>query len=516
MSRRTGWRNVPSDTVSSHQDQALSATIFLLRSLGPAAFMLREDVEAANFKVCLGEQHTCTCPAFTREQQPCKHICWLLLRKFRLPREHHYAFQLGLSERQLLEVLQGSHQAKAHRMEPNASAGGTPSQNVPDQEAGSVCRKVVQTQDVCPICLEGLLQKKQPVCYCRFGCGNSVHISCMNVWADHQRPANSQEILRCPLCREDFSSLQLLQEQVKNAAKLFTAAERERADRHLGAVCCSCGVSPITGTCYRCSLCSCLYLCENCVQKGCHSQHPLTSRTTRKEEWIPVAAGSSVHPQPQDGGYVQGFNSCCDHMIAKCLSLLLSTVAEPSADSVLEHVPAVIVRRGSRLLDEGLQCRICLKRFSRGQQVRTLPCHHKFHLDCVDQILLRLNSCPLDGYVIYSQRTTDRKTSTKFISTQQQEDDLKDLFVPGVALLAQSTKPSPACGALNSEVPMDTSSFNHLRLNSCTRPLKKTQDNMAVGRSKVHLKDRDKKIVRDSTGDGLELRMTGVSINKQQ
>lgn len=85
----------------------------------------------------------------------------------------------------------------------------------------------------------------------RYGCGNSVHISCMKVWADHQGLSDGREMLRCPLCRECFSSLQLLQEQAKNAARLFTAAERERAERHLGVVCCSCRVGPVTGTCYR-------------------------------------------------------------------------------------------------------------------------------------------------------------------------------------------------------------------------------------------------------------------------
>ncbi|KAM4538101.1 E3 ubiquitin-protein ligase ZSWIM2 isoform 1-T1 [Fundulus diaphanus] len=492
MSRKPAWRNTASDAVSSHQDHALSSTMLLLRSYGPTAFLLQEDGGTQNFKVCLGEPHTCTCPTFTRERQPCQHICWLLLRKFRLPRDHEYAFQLGLSARQLLEVLQGLHQAKAHRtaLDGPAAAAGTPSHNVPGQEVGSVCRKAIQAQDVCPICQEGLLQKKQPVSYCRFSCGNSVHISCMKVWADHQRLSDSQEMLKCPLCREDFSSLKLLQEQVKNAAKLFTAAERESPDRHLGVLCYSCRVCPVTGTCFRCTICSSFYLCDNCVKKGCHSQHPLASRTTRKEKWILLAASSPGDPRPQDE----------------------STVAEPFADSDLERLPAVKVRSGSQLLNEGLQCRICLQRFGFGQQVRTLPCHHKFHTDCVDQILLSSNSCPLDGYVLFSQQTTDRNTSPKVICTKQRENDLQDLFVPGVALHAQRTKPSPTCGALNSEIPINASSCRRLRQDPCTSPTKKTRDNMAARKTKVHLKDGDNVPVRDRKSAGPELRMTGVSI----
>lgn len=78
------------------------------------------------------------------------------------------SFQHGLVERQILEVLHGLHQTKAHRMENDPSAASrAPSQAVMGQEDGSVCRKAIQAQDVCPICQEELLEKKQPVSYCR-------------------------------------------------------------------------------------------------------------------------------------------------------------------------------------------------------------------------------------------------------------------------------------------------------------------------------------------------------------
>lgn len=69
------------------------------------------------------------------------------------------SFQPGLVERQILELLHGLHQNKA--------STGTQRQRAKGAEAGSVCRKVIQAQDVCPICQEELLEKKQPVCFCR-------------------------------------------------------------------------------------------------------------------------------------------------------------------------------------------------------------------------------------------------------------------------------------------------------------------------------------------------------------
>ncbi|KAI3366081.1 hypothetical protein L3Q82_009910, partial [Scortum barcoo] len=364
MLRKTGWRITVSDAVSFHQDQALNTTIFLLKSFGPTGFLLREEGEARNFKVCLGDPHTCTCPVFIREQEPCKHICWVLLRKFRLPREHEYSFQHGLVERQISEVLHGLHQTKAHRTENDPStASRSPSQPVTGREAGSVCRKVIQAQDVCPICQEELLEKKQPVSYCRFGCGNNVHISCMKVWADHQRLSDGEETVKCPLCREDFGSLRLLQEQVKNSAKLFTAAEREKPDRHLGVICHSCRVCPVVGKCFKCTVCSSFYLCEDCSKKGRHPQHPFASRTKRREKWRLVAEDLNHEPR---GATSQQENDS-----------IIPAAADPLPEHLLETLPVIKVRSGSRLLDQGQQCRICLQDFSLGQRVRTLPCHHK-------------------------------------------------------------------------------------------------------------------------------------------
>ncbi|KAG8004464.1 E3 ubiquitin-protein ligase Zswim2, partial [Nibea albiflora] len=442
MFRKAAWRNAASDAVSFHQDQALSTTILLLKSFGPTGFLLREDGEAKDFKVCLGDPHTCTCPVFTREQEPCKHICWVLLRRFRLPREHEYSFQHGLVERQILEVLQGSHQTEAHRTGNDASPPfRTASQPITGQKAGSVCRKVIQAQDVCPICQEELLEKKLPVSYCRFGCGNNVHISCMKVWADHQRLSDREDTVKCPLCREDFSSLKSLQEQVKNAAKLFTAAEREKPQRHLGVLCRRCRACPVTGKCFRCTVCSYFYLCEDCSKQGCHPQHPFASRTTRREKWRLVADDLSDAPtgatcQPASGS---------------------TAAADTPSHRALEGLPAIRVRPGSRLLDEGQQCRICLQDFSLGQRVRTLPCQHQFHADCVDGILQKSNSCPLDGYVIYdplTRRTRERKSASQVASrllsdfTKPTESHLKDLFIPGVALRDRNTKVTPPRGSL--------------------------------------------------------------------
>ena len=41
------------------------------------------------------------------------------------------------------------------------------------------------------------------VVFVRYGCGNSVHIKCMKIWAEHQK-SSGETIIKCPLCRVDF------------------------------------------------------------------------------------------------------------------------------------------------------------------------------------------------------------------------------------------------------------------------------------------------------------------------
>lgn len=46
--------------------------------------------------------------------------------------------------------------------------------------------------------------------------------------------------------------------------------------------------------------------------------------------------------------------------------------------------------------DSGLGCSICTEDFAKGQDIRVLPCNHKFHPECVDPWLLNVSgTCPL-------------------------------------------------------------------------------------------------------------------------
>jgi E3 ubiquitin-protein ligase ZSWIM2 len=48
------------------------------------------------------------------------------------------------------------------------------------------------------------------------GCGNSIHIKCMKVYAEHQKSTGDTTI-KCPFCREDFGPIELLKQESRNA-----------------------------------------------------------------------------------------------------------------------------------------------------------------------------------------------------------------------------------------------------------------------------------------------------------
>ncbi|KAF9697421.1 hypothetical protein EKO04_004952 [Ascochyta lentis] len=62
--------------------------------------------------------------------------------------------------------------------------------------------------------------------------------------------------------------------------------------------------------------------------------------------------------------------------------------------------------------DDTLGCTICTEDFEKGQDIRVLPCDHKFHPDCVDPWLLNVSgTCPLCRVDLRPTTTNDSSNS---------------------------------------------------------------------------------------------------------
>ncbi|XP_044301134.1 E3 ubiquitin-protein ligase ZSWIM2 isoform X3 [Varanus komodoensis] len=404
-----GWR----------QDQALGSTMRVVRELGPTAFVLQEEEQqAAEYRVSLGNPHSCTCSVFVKDKDLCKHICWLLLKKFKLPRDHEYALQLGLVEREINYMLQGLQVAPQPRITARDLKGA---------DDGYIKQKEIDNEDVCPICYNTLLKKMLPVTYCRFGCGNNVHILCMKIWADHQTELEKDSLVKCPLCREHFAPLKLILEEFRNSKRLMTVAEKQRLDKHLGIPCNNCRVFPIEGNCYKCTECAEYYLCYWCYKSFCHP-HPFVFREKRNQRWRSVEPIGQLSTEEQS-------KEEKDKEIFSC-----------TPEHIVNSLPTVLVRKCSSLLDPGLQCRLCLKIFCLGQVARYLPCNHKFHRKCIDRWLHKENACPIDGHLVYNPLTwEDVPTKGNPLASQAkmylEKQIEQELFIPGTGLLVQQMKP---------------------------------------------------------------------------
>ncbi|KAL5666654.1 hypothetical protein ACJX0J_026762, partial [Zea mays] len=74
-------------------------------------------------------------------------------------------------------------------------------------------------------------------------------------------------------------------------------------------------------------------------------------------------------------------------------SLSLSMVSVQAPESVVDSLPCKSYKKleTPQCSDDMEQCHICLTEYEDGDQIRTLPCKHEFHLQCVDKWLKEIH-----------------------------------------------------------------------------------------------------------------------------
>ena len=319
------------------------------------------------------------------------------MKKFRIPRENPIIWQLGLIEREISEILLGH----LRKQSPVHSSSKTGEQ--------AIIQRDIRPDDVCPICQDDLLSDTQKtLTYCKYGCGKSVHLKCMKIWADHQR-STGESIIRCPLCRENFGAISEI------PSKSPRRVRAEKAFLHLGMACTHCHVCPIAGKCYRCCQCASYYLCHACFSSNqVHLLHSFEVRQHCNQPWReaerPTRASLSAIP-PSDSPALPPalINSLQSRSLTENdYELLLQLDNSNSASTLPNEEGSESARHrqiGSRhqgrqsvpervinsfhvepldgnhpLITGGDSCQVCYSTYSRGDWIRKLPCKHKVYI----------------------------------------------------------------------------------------------------------------------------------------
>ncbi|CAF3251739.1 unnamed protein product [Rotaria socialis] len=429
MSRSMPYRLECPEKCLQTQDDALNSTFFILRQTGPTAFVIKEDDERI-FKVFLGDQHQCSCNAFQRDRELCKHLCWLLLKRFRVPRTNPMLWQKGLVEREINELLRGlaredERNKTNHNNKKKNDAGNDGEDDVEQRSIGE--------NDVCPICQEEFLIKKLPITYCRHGCGNNVHVKCMKVWLDHQ-VSTGEKTVKCPLCRETFGT----PEQLKQEFRTSGAQQAEKTSIHLSYSCNRCRACPITGKCYKCTTCHDYFLCQTCFNLNIHNEHQFDYREKSFQRWK-LAIREHLTALPNALHQMLGNREITenDYDILLQLENAQTTAIMGIPENIVKSMPTERVHERSRLLQHGEQCRICLRSYQVGERVRRLRCRHKFHIDCIDGWLLHSHpTCPIDGQLVWSAEMDNEQREAKRSALAANRHSTKHCSTSGSSLLS--------------------------------------------------------------------------------
>ncbi|XP_039281236.1 uncharacterized protein LOC111057944 [Nilaparvata lugens] len=282
------WRSHCPIEVREMQHKVLDMTVHLLmiRQNGPTAFTILDDNDKLSYQVYLGDPHKCSCKYFQRINELCSHICWVLLKKMQLDPKDPLSFQLGMLPREITDCLQPQFIArpKPKRIDFRKFL------NKDERKLPFVKRRALRSGDTCPVCLEAFEEddKQHNITYCRHGCGNCIHVRCMELIAKHQLESHNECLqIICPLCRGDFGTMSELRSSKFNTAPIRRNNVEKKVVTHSGYTCCSCDTTPVIGNLYRCLQCTQVTFCHTCVNSDSstavyHEAHGFAIKTTIK------------------------------------------------------------------------------------------------------------------------------------------------------------------------------------------------------------------------------------------
>src|SRR5438552_8999562 len=137
----------------------------------------------STYNVKISNRPECSCLDFKNRRRRCKHIYFVLMRI------------MGLSETASDEPYFSNLQLEA--MYKNTSKVMRPLRGEQTNELqDKVTVEQKPTDDLCPICLDNL-ENGEPLDYCQYGCGKSVHVECFSMWVMRKKSV-------CVFCSKEW------------------------------------------------------------------------------------------------------------------------------------------------------------------------------------------------------------------------------------------------------------------------------------------------------------------------
>ncbi|KAL3318834.1 E3 ubiquitin-protein ligase Zswim2 [Cichlidogyrus casuarinus] len=382
------FRRLIPEIVVQRQSQAERSEFYLIRTIGPTGFLLKDG--AKSVKTFLGEEHSCECENFKNDKDLCQHICWILLKRFKLNKNDPISWQSGLVKRDIDELM--TKTISSPLLEVTDSQSGNP--NIETEEIRSNFQRKIESNDVCPICQEYFyapIHRRPLVTYCKYGCGKSVHIKCIKVWMEHQQKksstsSDSQKNLSCPMCRGDFNEVKHLKEEFQKE-KVDANTKIPTATRTGSEIFLQKYKAPIINHPHECSVCHKMV------------QGKLYQEIEDKRFFCWTCFKDSVEKlnfqcfeKPNDKPYKVG------HIIFKSKDSPAPVLCQKS-DILSARLHETVY---SRIKSKSWQCRGCLMNFQAEDIVMRLPnCGHVFHSQCIRSYLLNISAtCPIDGVAV--------------------------------------------------------------------------------------------------------------------
>jgi len=109
---------------------------------------------------------------------------------------------------------------------------------------------------------------------------------------DHQIGNMGLTMIKCPLCRCDFNTVEGLRVELENSSK--SQKQNYRQAVQYGISCIECKKNPIVGKYHKCQVCKGLHLCDDCFLNGLHDQHTFQNRSFKNSKWMPSSRNVST------------------------------------------------------------------------------------------------------------------------------------------------------------------------------------------------------------------------------